>query len=32
LSGSSTSSPSQALGFTSTFPKREIQLGVRLSF
>jgi len=32
LSGSSASSPSRALGFTSVFPKREIQLGVRLSF
>jgi hypothetical protein len=25
-------SPSQPLGFTSAFPKRELQLGVRLTF
>lgn len=30
--GSSALSPSQPLGFTSDFPKREIQLGLRLSF
>jgi hypothetical protein len=30
--GSSALSPSQPLGFTSDFPKREIQLGVRLNF
>ena len=30
--GSSALSPSQPLGFTSAFPKREIQLGLRLSF
>jgi hypothetical protein len=30
--GSSTLSPSQPLGFTSDFPKREIQLGVRITF
>jgi len=30
--GSSHLSPSQPLGFTSDFPKRQIQLGVRLSF
>jgi hypothetical protein len=30
--GSSALSPSQPLGFTSAFPKREIQLGVRLTF
>jgi hypothetical protein len=30
--GSAALSPSQPLGFTSAFPKREIQLGVRLSF
>jgi hypothetical protein len=30
--GSATLSPSQPLGFTSDFPKREIQLGARLSF
>jgi len=30
--GTSALGPSQALGFTSAFPKREIQLGVRLSF
>ncbi|HEY7391976.1 MAG TPA: TonB-dependent receptor [Bryobacteraceae bacterium] len=30
--GSGLLSPSQPLGFTSDFPKREIQLGVRLSF
>jgi len=32
LSGSSASSPSKPLGFTSAFPKREIQLGLRLTF
>jgi len=30
--GSAALSPSTPLGFTSAFPKREIQLGVRLSF
>ena len=30
--GSSALSPSTPLGFTSAFPKREIQLGLRLSF
>ena len=30
--GSAALSPSQPLGFTSAFPKREIQLGLRLSF
>ena len=30
--GSAAFSPSQPLGFTSAFPKREIQLGVRLNF
>jgi hypothetical protein len=30
--GSAAFSPSTPLGFTSVFPKREIQLGVRLSF
>jgi hypothetical protein len=30
--GSAALSPSQPLGFTSAFPKREIQLGMRLSF
>jgi len=30
--GSTALSPSQPLGFTSAFPKREIQLGLRLSF
>jgi len=32
LSGSRASSPSKPLGFTSAFPKREIQLGLRLTF
>ncbi|MDQ2938512.1 MAG: TonB-dependent receptor, partial [Acidobacteriota bacterium] len=32
LHGSSTLSPSQPLGFTSAFPKRQLQFGVRLSF
>lgn len=32
LQGSSALSPSQPLGFTSTFPKRQLQFGVRLSF
>ncbi|MEP6706576.1 MAG: TonB-dependent receptor, partial [Pyrinomonadaceae bacterium] len=32
LRGSSVLSPSQPLGFTSAFPKRQFQLGVRLSF
>lgn len=32
LHGSSALSPSQPLGFTSTFPKRQLQFGVRLSF
>ncbi len=31
-SGLSSRGPSQPLGFTSAFPKREIQLGLRLSF
>jgi hypothetical protein len=30
--GSAALSPSQPLGFTSDFPKREIQLGVRVTF
>ena len=30
--GSAALSPSQPLGFTSAFPKREVQLGLRLSF
>jgi hypothetical protein len=30
--GSAALSPSQPLGFTSAFPKRQIQLGVRLNF
>jgi len=30
--GSAALSPSQSLGFTSAFPKREIQLGARLTF
>lgn len=30
--GSAASSPSTPLGFTSAFPKREIQLGLRLTF
>jgi hypothetical protein len=30
--GSSALSPSQPLGFTSAFPKRQIQLGLRLTF
>jgi hypothetical protein len=30
--GSAALSPSQPLGFTSAFPKREIQLGVRVTF
>jgi len=32
VSGTSALLPSQPLGFTSAFPKREIQLGVRVSF
>ena len=32
VKGTSLVSPSQPLGFTSAFPKREIQLGVRLTF
>jgi hypothetical protein len=32
VTGTSAVSPSQPLGFTSAFPKREIQLGLRLSF
>jgi hypothetical protein len=32
VQGTSRLSPSQPLGFTSALPKREIQLGVRLSF
>jgi hypothetical protein len=30
--GTASLSPSQPLGFTSALPKREIQLGARLSF
>ncbi len=30
--GSSAISPSQALGFTSAFPKRDVQLGIRFDF
>src|SRR5262249_34929371 len=30
--GTAAVSPSQPLGFTAAFPRREIQLGVRLSF
>jgi hypothetical protein len=30
--GSALRSPSQPLGFTSDFPKREIQLGARFNF
>jgi len=30
--GSAALTPSQPLGFTSAFPKREIQLGLRLTF
>ena len=32
LSGTEAASPSQPLGFTSAFTKREIQLGIRVSF
>ena len=32
LHGSSALSPSQPLGFTSAFPKRQLQFGLRLSF
>jgi hypothetical protein len=32
LHGSSALSPSQPLGFTSAYPKRQLQFGVRLSF
>jgi len=32
LRGNSSLSPSQPLGFTSAFPKRQLQFGVRLSF
>ena len=32
LSGTEAASPSQPLGFTSAFVKREVQLGVRVSF
>ena len=32
VKGTSAVSPSQPLGFTAAFPKREIQLGLRLSF
>lgn len=32
VSGTSALSPSQPLGFTSALPKREIQLGLRLTF
>ena len=30
--GTSTVSPSQPLGFTAAFPKREVQLGIRFEF
>jgi hypothetical protein len=30
--GTNTVGPSQPLGFTSVFPKREIQLGLRFMF
>jgi hypothetical protein len=32
VKGTATLSPSQPLGFTSAFPKREIQLGLRFNF
>ena len=32
VKGTSAVLPSQPLGFTSVFPKREIQLGLRLTF
>ena len=32
LRGNSRLSPSQPLGFTSTFPKRQFQFAVRLNF
>lgn len=32
LSGTGAASPSQPLGFTSAFPKRVVQLGVRVNF
>jgi hypothetical protein len=32
VTGTSAVGPSQPLGFTSVFPKREIQLGIRISF
>ena len=32
VQGTDRVSPSQPLGFTSAFPKREIQLGLRFSF
>jgi hypothetical protein len=32
LSGNSSLSPSQPLGFTSALPKRQLQFGVRVSF
>jgi hypothetical protein len=32
VKGTSAALPSQPLGFTSAFPKREIQLGLRLTF
>jgi hypothetical protein len=32
VKGTAALSPSQPLGFTSAFPKREIQLGVRFNF
>jgi hypothetical protein len=32
LHGNSALSPSQPLGFTSAFPKRQLQFGIRLSF
>jgi hypothetical protein len=32
VDGTASLSPSQPLGFTAAFPRREIQLGVRLSF
>jgi len=32
LAGGGTDTPSTPLSFTSAFPKRQIQLGIRLSF
>jgi hypothetical protein len=32
VTGTSALSPSAPLGFTSVFPKRELQLGLRLTF